>query len=148
MPPPPFHDAPAYHGKSMPKKFLDEMPQRKQQEANYENFVSQNKHKGQPKEFIAPSLSSITKKQNDQRVHKKTVYDLTGKSDWRTSTHGEHMAGPIDHVSKNKAAHSNKQQTLNPSLTHYVERGHTDEVPQGKDLHSHPPMEDDYFIEK
>lgn len=120
------------------------MPESKQQEANYENFVAQNKHKGQPKEFIAPSLNSIAKQQNDQRLHKKTVYDLTGKGDWRKATHGEHMAGPIDHISKNKAAYSNKQQTLNPGLTHYVERGHTEDPLQGQNLRSSP---DDFFIE-
>jgi len=50
------------------------------------------------------------------------MYDLTSKGDWRTSTEGAHMKGPIDHVAKNKAAFSDVQQTLTTG-TNYVDRG-------------------------
>ena len=33
------------------------------------------------------------------------------------------MAGPIDHVAKNKAAFSNVEQTIRPANTNYINRG-------------------------
>jgi len=50
---------------------------------------------------------------------------LAGEEDWRRNTQGTHMAGPIDHVSKNKAQFSNPQQTIIPGQVHYVRKGRT-----------------------
>ena len=50
-----------------------------------------------------PSMSTVKKGQKDDRIQRQTVYDLAGEEDWRRNTHGSHMAGPIDHVSKNKS---------------------------------------------
>jgi len=52
-------------------------------------------------------MSTVKKVEKDDRLHRRTVYDLAGTEDWRQNTQGRHMAGPIDHVAKNKAAFSN-----------------------------------------
>ena len=49
------------------------------------------------------SMNTVGKAKKDDRLHRKTTYDLAGQEDWRQNTQGRHMAGPIDHVSKNKA---------------------------------------------
>ena len=56
-----------------------------------------------------PSMSTVKKVEKDDRLHRKTVYDLADTEDWRANTQGRHMAGPIDHVAKNKAQFSNVQ---------------------------------------
>ena len=65
------------------------------------------KEKARIEDHYMPSMNTINKtKKDDPRLHKRTVYDLAGKDDWRSRTQGGHMAGPIDHVAKNKAAFS------------------------------------------
>ena len=43
-------------------------------------------------------------------MHKKTLYDLTGKDDWRDGTQTAMIGGPIDHVNKNKIAYKKNNQ--------------------------------------
>ena len=70
-------------------------------------------------------MATVKTKVADPVLRKKTVYDLTDKKDWRRNTAGDHMRGPIDHVAKNKAAFSNKQQAFEGAgiATSYLNKG-------------------------
>lgn len=66
-----------------------------------------NAQESEVDDHYMPSMSTVKKVEKDDRLHRRTVYDLAGTEDWRQNTQGRHMAGPIDHVAKNKAAFSN-----------------------------------------
>jgi len=84
-------------------------PKAKDMEGYFEDPTAV-KYNREEKHHYMPTMATIKKgKKDDKRLHKPTVYDLAGQADWRTNTAGNHMAGPIDHVSKNKAAFSNQQ---------------------------------------
>lgn len=76
------------------------------------------------------TMATIKTKVADPVLRKKTVYDLTEKKDWRKYTAGDHMRGPIDHIAKNKAAFSNKQQAHEGAgaSTSYIKKGVRDGV--------------------
>lgn len=73
-----------------------------------------------------PTMNTVKKGEKDTRVDKATVYDLAGANDWRQNTQGAHVAGPIDHVAKNKAAFSNPENTNIGAYGNYVPKGHRD----------------------
>lgn len=70
-------------------------------------------------------MATVKTKAADPVLHKKTIYDLTERKDWRKNTAGDHMKGPIDHVAKNKAAFSNRQQAFEGAgaATSYIKKG-------------------------
>jgi len=71
------------------------------------------------------TMATVKTKAADPVLHKKTIYDLTERKDWRKNTAGDHMKGPIDHVAKNKAAFSNRQQAFEGAgaATSYIKKG-------------------------
>ena len=131
----PFELIEKYEGKASDQKFIDEMPiQGSPKAKDFEGYLTdRNRAQYNPneKELNAlaspnPTLNTIQKKKKDPVMRKKTVYDLAGQNDWRRSSKASTLAGPIDHIAKNKAQFSNKQKTLSTATatgTSYLKQG-------------------------
>lgn len=125
----------SYNPKEQNTKFLDDMPE-DTSPANLEvegYLQGQNNGKYHPLQKTnvldtkSPyaTMATVKTKAADPVLHKKTIYDLTERKDWRKNTAGDHMKGPIDHVAKNKAAFSNRQQAFEGAgaATSYIKKG-------------------------
>lgn len=110
--------------KRLDKKYSDvDGFQRRQTQGNYSptNKLASIKEKSK----YQTTLNDISQAKTDLRFQKATLYDLTGKGDWRKGMSAYEIRGPIDHVSKNKHAfkRENRINDIRASGGTYLKRG-------------------------